>query len=754
MAVSVLFSCQKAPSLTMSGPTNLELNADGGSNSITFTANRDWTIKSSDPWVTVSPSSGEASDSPVTVTVRCGANTTYDDRTATVTIIMEELSQTVTIKQAAALGLIVPTQNYEVQAEAGTLEVEVQANVQYQVSTSADWIKQTNTKGLTTDKLAFSIEENKTRDARSATITIAGNGMTQTIAISQAKQKYLTFDIVTGGEIIWKCEDWSDTSFAKEIQYSINGGEWISITSTITGESIPVNIGDEIRIKGNNSTYGSGSLGYNYFGVTGGATFNARGSVMSLLYGDDCVEKKELIEPWTFSCLFYCCNGLLTAPELPATVLKEYCYSGMFVSCTSLVSAPELPANTLAESCYQNMFSNCTALTSVPKLTATALAKWCYGRMFNNCTSLTTAPELPATSLAEGCYNAMFMGCISLLTAPELQATSLADYCYANMFVSCSSLTLAPKLPSTSLALGCYFNMFFACTSLTTAPKLPATELVDECYCGMFMECSSLESAPELPAKSMAKLCYASMFWGCNSLTRGPELPANTLAESCYSSMFADCSSLTIAPELPAMTLAKQCYDNMFMKTGLTTAPELPATKLEENCYERMFYECYALTSVPDLPAIVLADGCYSQMFAFCPSLTEAPQLPAITLAQLCYYSMFEWCTALIKAPELPATTLAESCYEGMFRGCTSLTTAPELPATTLHEKSYQSMFADCGKLNHVKCLATDITAFSCLGGWLYNVSKSGVFVKQASMTSWPAGISGIPAGWMVVDAE
>lgn len=103
---AVLSSCQKAPELTLTGSASIELSEDGGSGSITFTANRDWEVSCSDSWVSVSPSSGTASDGPVTVSVRCNANTTYEDRTATVTIRMEELTQTVTIRQAGRIPVV------------------------------------------------------------------------------------------------------------------------------------------------------------------------------------------------------------------------------------------------------------------------------------------------------------------------------------------------------------------------------------------------------------------------------------------------------------------------------------------------------------------------------------------------------------------------------------------------------------------------------------------------------------------------
>ena len=203
-------SCQKAPELTITGPTNIELSADGSSASITFTANRDWKVTSSDSWVSVSPSSGTAADGAVSVTVRCNANTTYEDRTATVTIKMEELSQAVMVKQPANLGIVLPSKSYNLESGANSIAVEVQANVGYSVSSSVDWIKQTGTKGLSSTTYTFSVEENTSYDNREGTITIKSQNSKvsdQVITVKQSQKDALivkdkSFNMPYGGGAI------------------------------------------------------------------------------------------------------------------------------------------------------------------------------------------------------------------------------------------------------------------------------------------------------------------------------------------------------------------------------------------------------------------------------------------------------------------------------------------------------------------------------------------------------------------------
>ena len=274
----------------------------------------------------------------------------------------------------------------------------------------------------------------------------------------------LAFEIVTGGDIVWKC---NDARIAKTISYSKNNGNtWTEITSTTEGAVIPVNAGDRVLIKGNNSAYGSDTGQHNFFG-NGGASYNISGDIMNLLDENSRALSK----------------------------VQDYALYGLFCDNYACLSIENLilPATTLGDSCYADMFSNCQ--------------------------NISTAPALPATTLTGGCYSAMFYGCTNLKSAPELPATTLEGSCYAYMFSGCTDLTVAPELPATTLAYDCYQYMFSGCTGLTVAPELPATAMAGECYRGMFLDCTSLTTAPTLPAISLDENCYQDMFNGCENLS-------------------------------------------------------------------------------------------------------------------------------------------------------------------------------------------------------------------------------------------
>lgn len=226
--------------------------------------------------------------------------------------------------------------------------------------------------------------------------------------------------------------------------------------------------------------------------------FDVEGNIMSLLYGDDFVNKDSLA-------------GTVNAFD---SLFNYGNYYSSVVNAENLV----LPATTLAKNCYASMFFMNRFLKTAPVLSATSLADGCYALMFYGCSSLTTAPALPTTTLTDSCYSYMFYACSSLTTAPALPATTLARYCYEYMFYGCSSLTTAPVLSATTLASECYHSMFRSCTSLTTAPELPATTLAGECYAYMFANCTSLTTAPALLATATMSNCYSNMFSGCTNL--------------------------------------------------------------------------------------------------------------------------------------------------------------------------------------------------------------------------------------------
>lgn len=394
-------------------------------------------------------------------------------------------------------------------------------------------------------------------------VTVAPWNTENTLQGGEAEEEdltpYVTMTAASKQTFVMKC---AGNYTLPDLEYSVNNEPWQKVVALGL-----VNFGGDLgslRLRG--KCYNGTATNDKEFSRIGFGNLNVKvdcfGDIRTLI--DYTAYKTVATGNCRFISLFKDCSVLTSAPQLPATVLKESCYQSMFEGCTSLTQAPDLPATELKERCYQSMFKGCTELTQAPVLQATALKGQCYRQMFEGCTSLEQAPVLPATELQESCYFSMFSGCTALTQAPVLPATELKNYCYYSMFSGCTSLVQAPMLSAKELGWYCYSNMFKGCKSLVKAPALPATTLQPSCYSYMFANCEKLTEAPVLKAMKMESNSYRNMFEGCKSLVNAPDLPATTLNINCYQSMFSGCTSLKKAPELRAKKFEERCYCWMF----------------------------------------------------------------------------------------------------------------------------------------------------------------------------------------------
>ena len=115
-------------------------------------------------------------------------NDSYDPREAKIVFYSledESLADTVTINQAQKNAIVLSQKEYTLEAEGGTLDFVVNANVEFTVSVSADWITLVNTRGLIEKELSFNIEENTSGESREGFITLSSETVEQQIRIIQ-----------------------------------------------------------------------------------------------------------------------------------------------------------------------------------------------------------------------------------------------------------------------------------------------------------------------------------------------------------------------------------------------------------------------------------------------------------------------------------------------------------------------------------------------------------------------------------------
>lgn len=661
-------ACEKAPFITLEGPSSIEVD-DAFKGTITFSTNRDWTISSSDSWLSVQPSKGVASEGPVTVTVVGVANTTYEDRTATLTITAVEVTQTVTVKQTANIGVIVPKDVYEVNCYSQSIEVETQANVQFVINVSAEWIKLVETKALSQKNLIFSIQENPTYDIRDGIVELAkpDGSVIKSFRIRQFGRIPVSYieldrtnlrmrerqtetlvatikpDDATDRDIVWKTSDASVATVDDEGRVTAVKEGTAVITAQVGNKSVTCEV----------SVTQEGNIVF---------SDPAMKSILIERFdqdGDGELSYDEADAVTSFS-------GIGTHPEVTSfdefryfyglTYIPNNCFSD-WTGLTSIV----FPDN--IEQIGHHAFYWCNSLSSV---TLSKNLEKIGSCAFEECKGL---PSITITDKVESIGGGAFSRCLGLtsITLPDY-LLEIKDHA----FFDCPSLT-SIVIPDTVNEIG--NGAFESCTSLTDI-KLPRSmsEILPAVFCG----CSSLSS---ISIPDNVATIGSSAFYGCSSLT-SIKLPE--IVEDIGSYAFKGCTGLT-SISLPK-NLTYLGWETFMNCTGLTSI-KLPESVTEIG--KSSFEGCTSLTSVilPSRTAIItnsLFKGCTSLSSITLPSsVTEIENhafegCKALTSIELGQYAQVIGSYAFENCISLASVTIADGTSPllidiNAFSGCSSL---------------------------------------------------------------------------------
>ena len=181
---------------SLSTTTWNDVTVAGGTQSITLDAPADWTVlinyNEGSGWLSLDHLFG--SRGRYTLQLTAERNTSYDSRTATVTVLCGQESKTLSVKQDGREGFqIAPAEQLrELQSGDTTITVTVNSNITYHYSIpqTATWVKAVTGKGLTPSTISFHIDANTGAESRSAIITFyAASGEDVDMLIRQAALK-------------------------------------------------------------------------------------------------------------------------------------------------------------------------------------------------------------------------------------------------------------------------------------------------------------------------------------------------------------------------------------------------------------------------------------------------------------------------------------------------------------------------------------------------------------------------------------
>ncbi len=167
-------------------PANKSVAKESGSFTINVISNTEWTISNSLSWVALSQTSGSGN---VSVTVSYEANTTYVSRSGSFDVLVDGITQSVTIEQESEI--FVPTlsldkESISIDEAAGTFTIAVTSNTDWTTSGTPTWLTLSPSQGNGDQIITASYTANASIDSRVATITFAVDGITYSLTVSQS----------------------------------------------------------------------------------------------------------------------------------------------------------------------------------------------------------------------------------------------------------------------------------------------------------------------------------------------------------------------------------------------------------------------------------------------------------------------------------------------------------------------------------------------------------------------------------------
>ena len=465
-----------------------------------------------------------------TVVLDIADNKDYDDRTVEVIVKDKktDLEETVTIKQAANTGIIVSEDKYELSNDGGTIEVEVKANVDFDIEISDKWITRVETRGLTTTNLTFEVAKNESYSNREGTITISqtDGDLSSTITVYQSQENAIilsekemevsdrnqTLDVVI------------NTNVDFDVTIKEDGMNWVSYIPTrglreeIVTLNISANSSDKVRstevyIKDKQTSLQE-TLTITQMGKEPGVYYVERmgtlGSMLSQTQKDTITTMtvKGEINKADFDVMKY------NMPQLKYIDLKEVkcegdkipveALGGYYSNPNKIISRIILPQS--VTKIGEQAFYNCVGL--VGNLNLPEGLKEIDNHAFTHCSGLTGSLSLPAGLIKIGI--GAFASCRgftgSLTLPPELAI--IEGYAFRSCTGFSGSLNFSPGLTTIE-------EFAFAdCSGFTNSLTLPdgLTTIGERA----FLHCSGFTGDLIIPDK--VTTIGGSAFYGCSGL--------------------------------------------------------------------------------------------------------------------------------------------------------------------------------------------------------------------------------------------
>ena len=177
----------------------VELGAEGGTFTIELKSNMDFSYEIDGDWIKYVSTKAYTDK---TLTFSAEPNDGVQKREGSVTVKGGKFSETVKVYQSGGEPTLIISKNeYNLEAEGGSIAVEVSSNVAVTMTIPEDagWITENKTKSVSTSTFHLDIAANETKETRSAEITFINeeSGLSEKITVNQKGRTFIHVTSVT-----------------------------------------------------------------------------------------------------------------------------------------------------------------------------------------------------------------------------------------------------------------------------------------------------------------------------------------------------------------------------------------------------------------------------------------------------------------------------------------------------------------------------------------------------------------------------
>ena len=185
-AMLLVASCGKKVNITLTS-NDVVFAPEGSTAEVSLLSNGDWSVDSSLDWVTVTPTSGNGDD---ILRLTASANDSGESRLGTIKVSTKDSNATLTVTQSPmAAFLTVSPEEIECGSQGGAFDVEVQSNVDWQLSVLPSWITASATSGSNDGHVVLTVAPitDEIAGGREATLSFTGEDLVASLHVKQSE---------------------------------------------------------------------------------------------------------------------------------------------------------------------------------------------------------------------------------------------------------------------------------------------------------------------------------------------------------------------------------------------------------------------------------------------------------------------------------------------------------------------------------------------------------------------------------------